>query len=125
MAAIGFSTGPRCGITSGTIADVAIVWTMTDGGVRGFLVEKGTPGYTSRDIPHKFSLRASTTSELFFDGCRIPDSDRLPKAEGLSAPLSCLTQARYGIAWGGIGGDGLCYREALEFCRQRILFDER
>ncbi|MEK6797492.1 MAG: acyl-CoA dehydrogenase family protein [Planctomycetota bacterium] len=116
--------GSKMWITSGTIADVAIVWTMTDGGVRGFLVEKGTPGYTSRDIPHKFSLRASTTSELFFDGCRIPDSDRLPKAEGLGAPLSCLTQARYGIAWGGIGAAMACYREALEFCRQRILFDE-
>jgi glutaryl-CoA dehydrogenase len=80
---------------------------MTDQGVRGFLVEKGTPGYTTRDIPHKFSLRASVTSELFFDNCKIPESNRLPKAEGLGAPLSCLTQARYGIAWGGVGANGL------------------
>jgi glutaryl-CoA dehydrogenase len=114
--------GAKMWITSGSIADVAVVWAMTDKGVRGFLVEKGTPGYTTRDIPHKFSLRASVTSELFFDNCKVPESNRLPKAEGLGAPLSCLTQARYGIAWGGIGAAMACYREALEFCRNRILF---
>jgi len=115
-------SGAKMWITSGSVADVAIVWARTDDGVRGFLVEKGMKGYTTRDIPHKFSLRASITSELFFDNVRVPESSRLPKAEGLVAPLSCLTQARYGIAWGGVGAAMACYREALEFCRQRVLF---
>jgi glutaryl-CoA dehydrogenase len=114
--------GAKMWITSGTIAHVAVVWAMTEEGVRGFLVEKDTPGYTSRDIPHKFSLRASVTSELFFDNCKIPLRNQLPTAAGLGAPLSCLTQARYGIAWGGIGAAQACYREALEFCRNRVLF---
>ncbi len=114
--------GAKMWITSGTIADVAIVWAMTDGGVRGFLVEKGTPGYTARDIPRKFSLRASVTSELFFDNCRVPDANRLPKAEGLGAPLSCLTQARYGIAWGAVGAAQACFQEALTFAKNRVLF---
>ncbi len=114
--------GSKMWITNGTIADVAVVWARTEDGIRGFLVEKGTAGYTVRDIPHKFSLRASITSELFFDNVRLPESCRLPLAEGLSAPLSCLTQARYGIAWGAIGAAQACYREALEFCRQRVLF---
>lgn len=114
--------GAKMWITSGTVADVAIVWAMTDEGLRGFLVEKGTPGYTSRDIAHKFSLRASITSELFFDNCKIPLENQLVGAEGLKAPLGCLTQARYGITWGGIGAAMACYQEALEFCRQRVLF---
>ncbi len=116
--------GAKMWITSGTIADVAIVWAATDDGMRGFLVEKGTPGYTSRDIPHKMSLRASITSELFFENCKIPLENQLPKAEGLGAPLGCLTQARYGIAWGGIGAAMACYQEAIEFCRERVLFGE-
>lgn len=116
--------GAKMWITSGTIADVAVVWAKTDEGVRGFLVEKDTPGYTSRDIARKFSLRASVTSELFFDNCRIPDRNRLPLAEGLGAPLSCLTQARYGIAWGAVGAAQACYREALNFVGQRTLFGE-
>jgi glutaryl-CoA dehydrogenase len=116
--------GAKMWITNGSIADVAIVWAMTDDGVRGFLVEKGMGGYSTRDIPHKFSLRASITSELFFDNVRVPDSNRLPSAEGLGGPLGCLTQARYGIAWGGIGAAIACYREALAFCRERILFGE-
>jgi len=115
-------SGAKMWITNGTLADVAVVWAMTEQGVRGFLVEKGQSGYSSRDIPHKFSLRASVTSELFFDNCKVPESNRLPTAQGLGAPLSCLTQARYGIAWGGIGAAMACYREALEFCKQRILF---
>ena len=115
-------SGAKMWITNGSVADVAVVWAQTSHGVRGFLVEKGSPGYTTRDIAHKFSLRASITSELFFDNCRVPESNRLPKAEGLGAPLSCLTQARYGIAWGGVGAAMACYREALEFCRQRVLF---
>ncbi len=114
--------GAKMWITNGTVADVAVVWAHTDDGVRGFLVEKGTPGYTARDIRHKFSLRASVTSELSFDNCRVPERNRLPLADGLAAPLSCLTQARYGIAWGAIGAAQACYREALAFARQRVLF---
>lgn len=114
--------GAKMWITNGTLADVAVVWARTDDGIRGFLVEKGTPGYAARDIERKFSLRASVTSELFFDECRIPDANRLPLAEGLGAPLSCLTQARYGIAWGAIGAAQACYREALTFTHQRTLF---
>lgn len=116
--------GAKMWITNGSVADVAVVWTMTDAGVCGFLVEKGTAGFTTRDIKHKFSLRASVTSELFFDNCRVPDSSRLPLAEGLAVPLSCLTQARYGIAWGAIGAAQACYREALQFARQRVLFGQ-
>ncbi len=116
--------GSKAWITSGSIADVAVVWARTEDGTRGFLVEKGTPGYSTRDIAHKFSLRASITSELFFEDCRIPDANRLPSAHGLAAPLSCLTQARYGIAWGVIGAAMACYREALEFARHRTLFGE-
>ncbi len=114
--------GAKMWITNGTVADVAVVWARTDDGVRGFLIEKGTPGYTARDIRHKFSLRASVTSELSFDNCRVPERNRLPLADGLAAPLSCLTQARYGIAWGAIGAAQACYREALQFARQRVLF---
>ncbi|MFO0838750.1 MAG: acyl-CoA dehydrogenase family protein [Phycisphaerae bacterium] len=114
--------GAKMWITNGTLADVAIVWAMTEQGVRGFLVEKGMPGYTTRDIAHKMSLRASITSELFFDNVRVPERSRLPLAEGLSGPLSCLTQARYGIAWGGVGAAQACYQEALNFARQRVLF---
>lgn len=115
-------SGAKTWITNGSIADVAVVWAGTEHGVRGFLVEKGVPGYTTRDIGHKFSLRASVTSELFFDDCKVPAGNRLPLAEGLGCPLGCLTQARYGIAWGAIGAAMACYREALEFCRQRVLF---
>ncbi len=116
--------GAKMWITNGSIADVAVVWAQTDDGVRGFLVERDTPGYTTRDIPHKFSLRASITSELFFDHCRVSDEHRLPTAEGLGAPLSCLTQARYGIAWGAIGAAQACYRDALTFTKERVLFGE-
>ncbi len=114
--------GAKMWITNGSIADVAIVWAMTEQGVRGFLVEKDTPGYSTRDIAHKFSLRASITSELFFDNCKIPSENILPKAKGLGGPLGCLTQARYGIAWGGIGAAIACYQEALEFAKNRVLF---
>jgi len=115
-------TGAKAWITNGSIADVAVVWAMTDEGVRGFLVERGMPGYTTRDIKHKFSLRASITSDLFFDRVRVPERNRLPEAHRLSAPFSCLTQARYGIAWGAIGAAQACYQEALNFARQRVLF---
>jgi glutaryl-CoA dehydrogenase len=115
--------GSKQWITNGTLADVAVVWAKTeDGVVRGFLVEKGTPGYTSSDQHGKFSLRASTTSELGFHDCRIPADALLPGVSGLKGPLSCLSQARYGIAWGGIGSAMQTYHTALEYAKQRIQF---
>lgn len=116
--------GAKLWITNGTLADVAVVWAVTEDGVGGFLVEKGTPGFSAHDIQHKFSLRASVTSALFFDDVRVPERNRLPGARGLAAPLSCLTQARYGIAWGAIGAAQACYQEALRFARQRVLFGQ-
>ncbi|MHC4964122.1 MAG: acyl-CoA dehydrogenase family protein [Planctomycetota bacterium] len=115
--------GSKMWITNGTIADLAIVWANTDDGVRGFIVEKGTPGYTSRDIERTYSLRAMVTSELFFDDVRFPDENMLPHARGLGAPLSCLTQARFGIAWGAIGMATACFKEVLEYAKVRVLFD--
>jgi glutaryl-CoA dehydrogenase len=114
--------GAKMWITNGTISDLAIVWATTDEGVKGFIVEKGMDGYDARDIKRKMSLRASITSELFFDDVRVPDENRLPEAHGLGAPLSCLTQARYGIVWGAIGAATACLAEALEFAGQRVLF---
>ncbi len=115
-------SGAKMWITNGTIAHLAIVWAVTDDGVMGFLVEQDTKGYSARDIKHKFSLRASHTSELFFQDCRVPEANRLPKAGGLRAPLSCLTQARFGIAWGVVGAAQACYAEAAEFVGVRALF---
>ena len=115
--------GAKMWITNGTIADLAVVWAMTDEGLRGFLVEKGTDGYTSRDIEKKYSLRASVTSELFFDNVRVPEGNMLPNVRGLKGPLGCLTQARYGIAWGAIGSAIACFREVLEYSKVRVLFD--
>jgi glutaryl-CoA dehydrogenase len=112
-------SGTKRWITNGTLSDVAVVWATTEDGVRGFLVERGTPGFESRDIKGKFSLRGSVTSELFLQDVEVPESSRLPKAEGLKAPLSCLTQARYGIAWGAIGAAMACYEEALEYTKER------
>jgi len=117
--------GEKAWITSGTIANVAVVWARTEEGIRGFLVEKGTPGFTSQDIKGKWSLRASVTSTLAFQDVRVPASGLLPKAVGLKGPLSCLTQARYGIGWGAIGAAGACYNEALEYAKTRKQFDER
>jgi glutaryl-CoA dehydrogenase len=114
--------GEKMWITSGTIADVAIVWAQTDEGIRGFLVEKGTKGYTAQDIPHKWSLRASVTSELLFDEVVVPESNRLPDARGLGGPLSCLNQARYGIAWGGVGAAMAVYECALKYAQERVQF---
>ncbi len=114
--------GAKMWITNGTIADVAVIWAETEDGVRGLLVEKGMPGYTSRDILKKYSLRASVTSELFFDSVRLPDANRLPGAKGLGGPLSCLTQARYGITWGAIGAAIACFQEALDFAGKRHVF---
>ncbi|MBD3867544.1 MAG: acyl-CoA dehydrogenase family protein [Acidobacteria bacterium] len=114
--------GAKMWITNGTIADVAVVWADTEDGVQGFLVEKGMAGYTSRDILKKYSLRASITSELFLDNVRVPDANRLPGVRGLAGPLSCLTQARYGISWGVIGAAIACFEEVREFTATRILF---
>ncbi len=117
--------GSKQWITNGTLAQVAVVWAKTDDGVRGFLVEKGTPGFTSSDQHGKFSLRASTTSELGFQDCHIPDENILPGTTGLKNALMCLNQARYGIAWGGLGAAMDCYWTALEYAKQRIQFGGR
>jgi glutaryl-CoA dehydrogenase len=117
--------GEKTWITSGTSADVAIVWARTPEGIRGFLVEKGTPGYTSSDIHGKMSMRASITSSLSLHDCRVPDSAMLPDARGLKGPLSCLSQARYGIGWGVIGAAMDCYETARRYTIQRKQFDER
>jgi len=114
--------GSKMWITNGTQADIAIVWAATDEGIRGFIVEKDMPGYTTRQIKRKYSLRASDTAELFFDNVRLPDAGMLPEARGLSGPLSCLTQARFGIAWGVIGAALACFDEVLEYARVRELF---
>jgi glutaryl-CoA dehydrogenase len=115
--------GSKQWITNGTLADVAVVWARTDDGVRGFLVERGTPGFTSSDQHGKFSLRASTTSELGFHDCRIPADNILPGTTGLKNALMCLNQARYGIAWGGIGSAMETYYTALEYAKQRVQFN--
>ncbi len=114
--------GGKMWITNGTIADVAVVWADTGDGIQGFLVEKGMNGFSSRDILKKYSLRASITSELFFDNVRVPEASRLPGVRGLRGPLSCLTQARYGISWGAIGAAIACFEEVREFTSSRILF---
>lgn len=116
--------GTKMWITNGSIADVAVVWAATDEGVRGFLVKKDTPGFSTVRMKGKWSLRASVTSELIFDNVIVGDKDMLPKAKGLKAPLSCLTQARYGIAWGALGAADNCYQTALEYGLQRIQFDK-
>jgi glutaryl-CoA dehydrogenase len=114
--------GAKQWITNGTLAEIAVVWAQTDDGIRGFLVEKGTPGFTSSDQHGKFSLRASTTSELGLHDCKVPADAVLPGVTGLRGPLSCLTQARYGIAWGALGAAMECYWTALEYAKQRIQF---
>ncbi|MBK7874614.1 MAG: acyl-CoA dehydrogenase family protein [Planctomycetes bacterium] len=116
--------GRKMWITNGTVSDVAVVWARLDGKIRGFLVEKGTPGFSAPEQKHKFSLRASVTSELVLEDVRIPESNLLPKSEGLKAPLSCLTQARYGIAWGALGAALSCFDEALRYSKSRIVFDK-
>lgn len=114
--------GAKTWITNGTIADVAVVWAKTDEGVRGFLVEKDMPGFSATEIEHKFSMRASVTSALYFDDVRLPPASVLPGAAGLRAPLGCLTQARYGIVWGAIGAAQACLGELLEYTGSRVLF---
>ncbi len=115
--------GAKMWITNGTIADVAVVWAKLDGVIRGFLVEKGTPGFSAPEMKGKHSLRASITSELIFQDALVPHSHILPGGEGLRLPLSCLNQARYGIAWGAIGAAMACYSAALSYATSRIQFD--
>lgn len=114
--------GTKMWITNGGIADVAVVWARTDDGVRGFCVPAGTPGFSTRDIHGKLSLRASVTSELIFDGCEVPEQAMLPEAEGLRAPLSCLTEARFGIIWGAMGAARTCLETALAYAGSREQF---
>src|SRR5215813_10164357 len=117
--------GEKTWITNGGIADVAVVWARAEDGIRGFLVEKGTPGFTTSDIHGKWSMRASVTSSLSFVDCRVPESNRLPEAKGLKAPLGCLSQARYGIGWGVIGAAMDCYETARQYSILRKQFDDR
>ena len=117
--------GEKTWITNGSAAAVAVVWARTEAGIHGFLVEKGTDGFTSSDIHGKMSMRASVTSSLFFTDCRVPDSCVLPLAKGLKAPLACLTQARYGIGWGTIGAAMDCYETARQYSIDRKQFDDR
>lgn len=114
--------GSKMWITNGSIADIAIVWATTEEGVCGFLVEKGMPGFEATDIKHKMSLRASITSSLFLDNVRVPDENKLPGVTGLKGPLSCLTQARYGISWGPIGSAQTCLQELIDYTATRKLF---
>ena len=114
--------GTKLWFTNANTADVAVVWARCDEGVVGFLVEKGTPGFTTNTIGGKFSLRASDTGELVFDNVRLPESARLPGAKGLKAPLACLNEARYGIAWGAIGAAADCYQTALRYAGEREQF---
>lgn len=114
--------GSKMWITNGTIADLAVVWAMTEEGIRGFIVEKGTAGFAAPEIERKFSLRASVTSALFFDNVVVPESNVLPGVTGLKGPLSCLTQARYGIAWGVIGAAQACLAQLLDYSKTRVLF---
>jgi glutaryl-CoA dehydrogenase len=115
--------GTKMWITNGGIADVAVVWARTDEGVRGFLVPRGTPGFSTRDIERKLSLRASVTSELVLDGCRLPAGAVLPGVKGMRGPLSCLGEARYGIVWGAMGAARACFECALDYAKTRVQFD--
>ncbi len=114
--------GQKMWITNGSVADVAVVWAHTDEGVRGFLVPKGTPGFTTQDIHNKLSLRASVTSELLLDDVRLPASAALPEVSSLRGPLSCLNEARFGIVWGAVGAARACYEAALEYSLERVQF---
>jgi glutaryl-CoA dehydrogenase len=115
-------SGNKMWITNGSVADVAVVWAQTDEGVRGFLVPKGTKGFTTQDIHKKLSLRASVTSELLLDDVRLPDAARLPEATSLRGPLSCLNEARYGIVFGAVGAARACFEAALEYSKERVAF---
>jgi glutaryl-CoA dehydrogenase len=117
--------GAKAWITNGSIADVAVVWAKLDGVVRGFLVEKGTKGFSTFEHKGKMSLRASVTSQLAFEDCRVPEESILPDVTGLKGPLSCLTQARYGIAWGALGSAMATYQAALDYSKSRKQWHDR
>ena len=114
--------GAKMWITNGTIADLAIVWAKLDGKIRGFIVEKGDKGFTAPEMKGKHSLRASITSELVFQDCRIPKDRLLPEVQGLKGPLSCLNQARFGIAWGSLGAAMGCFHSSVDYAKSRIMF---
>jgi glutaryl-CoA dehydrogenase len=117
--------GAKMWITNGTIADVATVWARTgDGAINGFLVEKGTPGFSAPEIHKKLSLRASVTSELVLADVRVPEESRFPEVSTLRGPLSCLNEARYGIVWGAVGAGRACFEAALEYAKERIVFEK-
>ena len=115
--------GAKMWITNGTIADIAIVWARTDdGAIRGFIVEKGMPGFSAPEIHKKLSLRASVTSELVLQDVRVPDDNLLPGSNTLRGPLSCLDEARFGIVWGSVGAGRACFECALDYAKERIVF---
>ena len=116
--------GAKMWITNGTIADLAIVWAKLDGKIRGFIVEKGDSGFTAPEMKGKHSLRASITSELVFQDCKIPKDRILPNVQGLKGPLSCLSQARYGIAWGSLGAAMGCFHSSVDYSKSRIMFQK-
>ncbi len=116
--------GAKMWITNGTIADLAIVWAKLDGKIRGFIVEKGDSGFTAPEMKGKHSLRASITSELVFQDCKIPKDRILPNVQGLKGPLSCLTQARYGISWGSLGAAMGCFHSSVDYSKSRIMFEK-
>ncbi|MGH9400280.1 MAG: acyl-CoA dehydrogenase family protein, partial [Thermoanaerobaculia bacterium] len=117
--------GAKAWITTGSIADVAVVWAKLDGVINGFLVERGAKGFSTFEHKGKMSLRASVTSQLVFEDCRIPAENRLPGAQGLKGPLSCLTQARYGVSWGAIGSAMATYQAALDYSKSRKQWKDR
>ncbi|MGH8262549.1 MAG: acyl-CoA dehydrogenase family protein, partial [Steroidobacteraceae bacterium] len=114
--------GSKMWITNGSIADIAVVWAQTDEGIRGFIVEKDMKGFAAQEIKHKFSLRASVTSSLFFDNVVVPEANVLPGVTGLKGPLSCLTQARFGISFGVIGAAQACLDQLIDYTKSRVLF---
>ena len=115
--------GSKMWITNGSIADVAVVWARTDGGeINGFLVERGMPGFDAPEMHHKMSLRASVTSELILRDVRVPEENRFPEVSSLRGPLSCLSEARYGIVWGSVGSARACFEAALDYAKERIVF---
>ena len=116
--------GAKMWITNGTVADLAIVWAKLDGKIRGFIVEKSDSGFSAPEMKGKHSLRASITSELVFQDCKIPKDRILPKVQGLKGPLSCLTQARYGITWGSIGAAMGCFHSSVDYSKSRIMFEK-
>jgi len=116
--------GAKMWITNGSLSDIAIVWAKLDGEIEGFIVERDRKGFEAREQKHKLSMRVSDTSELILDDCHIPKSNRLPGGSGLKSPLGCLTQARYGIAWGAVGAAMACLHEATEYAKDRIQFSK-